>query len=158
MAKGKRGSLKAALSSQQHRLKKKQEAAQAAQVAEQKGKRQSGVKGKEKERVEPKFVNPFDATDRILLIGEGNFSFTRALVVDAPASLQYLPPQNIISTAYDSEEDCYAKYSDAQTIVAMLREKGVEVIFEVDATKLDKCIALRGRKFDKVVWNFPHAG
>ena len=35
---------------------------------------------------------------------------------------------------------------------------GAAVLFGVDATRLDRCAALRGRLFDRVVWNFPHAG
>jgi 25S rRNA (uracil2634-N3)-methyltransferase len=50
------------------------------------------------------------------------------------------------------------KYPDAQIIVQGLREKGVEVLFDVDATKLEKVSALKGRKWDRIVWNFPHAG
>lgn len=75
-----------------------------------------------------------------------------------PPSLQFLPPANIVATAYDNEEDCQAKYPDAAEIVRALRERGVEVIFGVDGTKLEKHAALKNRKFDKVVWNFPHAG
>ncbi|KAI0081174.1 hypothetical protein K474DRAFT_1588398 [Panus rudis PR-1116 ss-1] len=162
MGRGKKTSLKAALSSQQTRLKKKQEALQAAQLAEQKSKKKpnqtpSSSRGKGKAISRPATI-PFSPTDKILLVGEGNFSFTRALVDDPPAVLQYLPPGNITATAYDSEPDCYSKYPDAEQIVQVLREKGVEVLFKIDATKLEKCSALKGRKFDKIVWNFPHAG
>ena len=101
---------------------------------------------------------PFSTTDNILLIGEGNFSFARALVYSSPEILQFLPPSNVTATAYDTEEQCCSKYPDAAEIIAALREKGVELVFSVDATKLDKCAPLRGRKFDRVVWNFPHAG
>jgi len=154
MAKGKKGSLKAALSSQQSRLKKKDEAIQAARISEQKGKRNSQAK-----EAPPRSPTiPFMSSDTILLVGEGNFSFTRALVIDPPASLQYLPAENVTATAYDEEKECYLKYPEAEGIVVGLREKGVQVLFQVDATKLEKCHALRGRRFDKIVWNFPHAG
>ncbi|EMD42312.1 hypothetical protein CERSUDRAFT_41630 [Gelatoporia subvermispora B] len=160
MAKGKHGkktSLKATLSSQQARLKKKQEARQAAHQAEKA--QTTASKGKGKVTVVPQRPTiPFSATDHILLVGEGNFSFTRALVLHPPTSLEFLPPQNVTSTAYDSEDECYAKYPDAAEIVQSLREKGVEVIFGVDATKLEKLAALKDRKWDKIVWNFPHAG
>ena len=158
---GKKGSLKAALSSQQSRLKKRQEAAQAIQHAERMAKAGSSGKGKGKAADAPppaRITIPFRATDKILLIGEGNFSFTRALVCSPPASLEFLPPSNVTATAYDTEEECCAKYLDAAEIISSLREKGVEVVFSVDATKLEKCAPLRGRKFDRIVWNFPHAG
>ncbi|KAF5368540.1 hypothetical protein D9758_002477 [Tetrapyrgos nigripes] len=105
---------------------------------------------------------PFRPTDTILLIGEGNFSFTRALVLHPPASvnsgLDHLPPRNVTATAFDSEEECYEKYPGAEEIVRGLKEKGVEVRFGVDATKLERVSGFKGRKWDRIVWNFPHAG
>lgn len=170
MAKGK--NLKAALQSQQSRLKVKEKLLHAAQVAEQKSKknvRQSKVgqlseagktKGKAIALIAPprRITIPFRPTDRILLIGEGDFSFARALVHNAPAELEYLPPKNVTATAYDSEEACYEKYHNTKDIVGLLRQKGVEVVFGVDGTRLERVGALRGRRWDRVVWNFPHAG
>ncbi|KAH9948188.1 hypothetical protein B0H21DRAFT_778015 [Amylocystis lapponica] len=153
---GKKTSLKAALSSQQSRLKKKQGAVQTAELAE-KAKKNASSKGKGK-AVPSRPTIPFKPTDRILLIGEGNFSFAYALIMHPPASLEFLPSESITATAYDTEEECYAKYPDATDIVATLRNKGVEVLFEVDATKLERCSALKGRRWDRIVWNFPHAG
>ncbi|KAH8099728.1 hypothetical protein BXZ70DRAFT_940859 [Cristinia sonorae] len=166
MGKGKKHTLKAALSSQQSRLKKKQEIEQAAKLSEQKGKKQKLAPGRAKDThahagpFQPQTppTIPFTSSDKILLVGEGNFSFTRALVVDAPAPLQYLPAENVVATAYDEEKECYAKYPEAEGIVGALRERGVTVLFQVDATRLEKCHALKGRTFDKIVWNFPHAG
>ncbi|KAI6031350.1 hypothetical protein BKA83DRAFT_26608, partial [Pisolithus microcarpus] len=126
--------------SQQSRLKAKQKAVHAAQVAEQRG----------KHRKTP--------TDTILLIGEGNFSFARALLVDAPAGLEHLPPAAVTATSYDSEEDCYAKYPDAKGIVETVRCRGAQVLFNVDATRLHKHPAFKERRWDRIVWNFPHAG
>jgi 25S rRNA (uracil2634-N3)-methyltransferase len=172
MAKSK--NLKSALQSQQSRLKAKEKLSHAAQVAEQKAKKnaqthQSKVgkpsgsgkgKGKAITSASPpqRITVPFRATDKILLIGEGNFSFARALVHDAPPSLEYLPPGNVTATAYDSEQACYEKYPEAESIVGFLREKGVEVLFQVDATTLERVGSLKGRRWDRVVWNFPHAG
>jgi len=72
--------------------------------------------------------------------------------------LESLPAKNITATAYDTEEECYAKYPDAEAIVKTLEDKGVEILFGVDATKLGKVAALKGRRWDRIVWNFPHAG
>ncbi|KAK1229790.1 hypothetical protein PQX77_007138 [Marasmius sp. AFHP31] len=215
MAKG-RGkpgkSLKSALVSQQSRFKAKEHAAHVAEVAQAKEDRARGkkpkldphsiatatkgktgpvtVKGKGKTKaadaIPRRPIIPFRPTDTILLIGEGNFSFARALVScqatssTTPSSpstskeadehpslavLAQLPPNNITATAYDSEDDCYAKYPDAREIVLELRSKGVEVVFGVDAGKLEALAKNKGKgkgkelkKWDKVVWNFPHAG
>ncbi|KAK6469296.1 ferredoxin-fold anticodon-binding domain-containing protein 1-like isoform X1, partial [Huso huso] len=35
---------------------------------------------------------------------------------------------------------------------------GAEVYFQVDCTQLKECVALSGRQFDRVVFNFPHCG
>lgn len=157
----KKASLKSALSSQQSRLKKKQDAIQAAQAAEQRGKRvplTKDAKGKAKATTAPPVTLPFKPTDKILLIGEGNFSFARALVCEPPSALQYLPASSVVATAYDTEAECFEKHPEAQAIVEEIRAKGAEVSFGVDATKLEKVTSLRSRKFDRIVWNFPHAG
>ncbi|KAK0466329.1 uncharacterized protein EV420DRAFT_1261678 [Desarmillaria tabescens] len=157
MGKGK--SLKSALQSQQSRQKHKEQITKAARLSEQKA---NSTKQPRKRKVlapsTSKPTIPFSATDTILLIGEGNFSFARALIQDAPLPLTHIPPGNITATAYDSEEECYSKYLDAQEIVALLRERGVEVHFGVDASKLDKIALLKGRRWDRICWNFPHAG
>ncbi|KAF7347507.1 25S rRNA (Uridine-N(3))-methyltransferase [Mycena venus] len=171
MAKSKKP-LKAALQSQQSRLKIKQKAAQAAQTAELMSKKHAGggkgksshtasaaTKGKGKEVAPPRRPTiPFRPTDNILLLGEGNFSFARALIRDAPAELEHLPPKNVTATAYDTEEECYEKYPEAAEIVRDLRAAGVEVFFGIDATQLGKVAVFKGKKWDRVVWNFPHAG
>ncbi|EKM61438.1 uncharacterized protein PHACADRAFT_156688 [Phanerochaete carnosa HHB-10118-sp] len=156
-----KASLKSALSSQQSRLKKKQGAIQAAQAAEQRGKRApltKDTKGKAKATTAQDVILPFNPTDTILLIGEGSFSFTRALVSEPPPALQYLPASSVVATTYDTEAECFEKYPEAQAIVEEIRAKGAEVFFDVDATKLEKVVTLRNRKFDKIMWNFPHAG
>lgn len=154
----KKASLKAALSSTQARLEKKRKAKDAAtQALNQRAKGTSG-KGMTKAKNPRRSTVPFNALDNILLIGEGNFSFAVALLLHPPASLDYLPPANIVATAYDTEEECYTKYPDAEQNVRLLREKGVQVLFSVDGTRLEKTSALKGRVFDRVVWNFPHAG
>jgi 25S rRNA (uracil2634-N3)-methyltransferase len=153
----KKKSLQAALANQQFRLKKQSQLAQAVKLAERKKEKVAITTGKKKKNV--RATIPLRPTDKILLIGEGNFSFAYSLVVHPPsAELQHLPPQNVTASAYDTEEECLKKYNDAGERIQVLREKGVKVLFSVDATNLEKCSALKGKKWDKVVWNFPHAG
>lgn len=94
----------------------------------------------------------------IVLIG--NFSFALSLFA-SPS--QYALAPNVIATAYDTPEVCFEKYPDAPDIVAKLRELGVLVLFGVDARSLEKCNELKKWSadrggFDKIVFNFPHAG
>ncbi|KAH0837920.1 hypothetical protein J3R83DRAFT_6152 [Lanmaoa asiatica] len=152
----KKTSLKATLQSQQSRLKAKEKAEHAAKVSEQK-KKQSKNAAKDKGPVRPPTI-PFKPTDKILLIGEGNFSFARALITDPPSSLEHLVPENVTATSYDSKEECFSKYPDAEDIVSTIKQRGIEVLFGIDATKLQKHPALKGRRWDRIVWNFPHAG
>ncbi|KAF8499213.1 hypothetical protein F5888DRAFT_1793991 [Russula emetica] len=147
-------SLKKSLSSTQARLKKKKQVEDA--TAHQQAKGVTG-KGPAKRQNPRRSTNPFQASDRILLIGEGNFSFAVALL-QHPAPLDHLPPANITATALDTEEECHTKYPDAEQNVRVLREKGTQVLFGVDATRLEKTSALKGKVFDRIVWNFPHAG
>lgn len=173
---GKSGrNLKAALQSQQSRLKAKEKLSHAAQVSEQKHRKQhhpvianvatstsakADNKGKKKAGnapIRPPTI-PFKLTDKILLIGEGNFSYTRALILDPPPRLGFFPPENITATAYDTEAGCFEKYPEAVEIVTLLRAKGVKVLFGVDGTRLEKHPALKGKRWDRIVWNFPHAG
>ena len=158
MAKSKKVSLKAALSSAQTRLKKKKQAEDAATLAFKH--RAKGVGGKPMAKMANprRFTIPFRGSDSILLIGEGNFSFAVALLQHPPTPLEHHPSANIVATAYDTEEECYSKYPDAEQNVRVLREKGAQVLFSVDATKLERASALKGRAFDRIVWNFPHAG
>jgi 25S rRNA (uracil2634-N3)-methyltransferase len=115
---------------------------------------QSSAKRNKKASARP--IIPFAPTDRILLVGEGNFSFTRAILQHP--TLEHIPPSNITATAYDSEEICNQKYPDAADIVASLRSQGVKILFGVDATNLNRCSQLKNTRWDRIVWNFPHVG
>ncbi|KAF5377331.1 hypothetical protein D9757_008004 [Collybiopsis confluens] len=162
-------SLKNALQAHQNRIKAKEKATHAAQIAEQKARRVSGGRPSPGRKARPKgpsikrWTIPFQPTDTILLIGEGNFSFARALARCSTSRIELahlvnFPSKNITATAYDSEEEVYSKYPEAKDIVSTLRERGVEVLFSVDAAKLEWTAGLKGRTWSKIVWNFPHAG
>jgi len=99
---------------------------------------------------------PFKPTDRILLVGEGNFSF--ALALSNHSELRHMPATNLTATTYDSEETCLHKYPDAGDILHELRRKGVNTVFEVDGVSLQSCPALKHKTWDRIVWNFPHTG
>ena len=175
MGKGK--GLKAALQSQLNRLKAKEKLSHAKQIAEDKLRRRGKptaqssshnipgsslsdrcLQGRKRIGTTRNPIIPFNASDHILLIGEGDFSFARALIDRPPRELESLPPENITATAYDTEEECYTKYPECSSIVTLLRDQGVEVIFGVDATLLERHPKLKGRSWDRIVWNFPHAG
>ena len=73
----------------------------------------------------------YDPRRRTLLVGEGNFSFARALV-----RLFAAEGENLVATAFDSEELAVGKYPDAAAAVEEVQECGGRVLFGVDARDL----------------------
>ena len=95
---------------------------------------------------------PYSNLDRVLLVGEGNFSFANALCLLA------LSGEILTATAYDSQEICYEKYEDAKDYVDSILELGGSVLFDVNAMDLAQCKPLKNRLFHKIIFNFPHIG
>ncbi|KAK9766299.1 hypothetical protein K7432_004729 [Basidiobolus ranarum] len=95
---------------------------------------------------------PYSLDDTILLIGEGNFSFANSLGKTLDIG------SNIIATCLDSEEVVKSKYDDAEKLINEFKETGGIVLYEVDGTQLDKVKEIKGKKFTRIVFNFPHAG
>ncbi|XP_036598749.1 ferredoxin-fold anticodon-binding domain-containing protein 1 [Trichosurus vulpecula] len=88
---------------------------------------------------------------RLLLVGEGNFSFAAAL------SEVQGPGTSLIATC-PQESTALAEDSVFQENLRRLRERGAEVRFGVDCTQLADTFAADGWKFDRIYFNFPHCG
>ncbi|NXN95523.1 FDXA1 protein, partial [Rhinopomastus cyanomelas] len=86
---------------------------------------------------------------RLLLLGEGNFSFAAALCGAAGT--------RIVATCYESEEVASGRGGAAENL-ARLREGGAEVLFSVDCGKLKDYFLPEKREFDCIYFNFPHCG
>ncbi|NXR11336.1 FDXA1 protein, partial [Semnornis frantzii] len=86
---------------------------------------------------------------RVLLLGEGNFSFAASLCGAAGTCL--------VATCYESEEEACGREGAAENI-RRLREGGAEVLFSVDCTKLKDYFLPGKRRFDCIYFNFPHCG
>ncbi|BEI82733.1 hypothetical protein CcaverHIS002_0306010 [Cutaneotrichosporon cavernicola] len=97
---------------------------------------------------------PIAGDDTVLLLGEANFSFARALVGRGHSG------HLICATAFDSETETFAKYPDAEENIAMLKANGVRVAFGIDAGALEKAhkVVGRGPRWSRIVFNFPHVG
>lgn len=89
---------------------------------------------------------------RVLFIGEGNFSFALSLAEKIHRG------DNFVCTAFDTEIMTCEKYPEAQGNLDALRDMGARCLFEVDATRLSKNTALKGQFYDKIIFNFPHVG
>ena len=102
---------------------------------------------------------PFSPSDRILLVGEGDFSFSRSLLETHDCA-------SLVATIFDKHSALQAKYPQATSNVRALdEEEGCQVLFGVDATKLGRPGASEGGgkevkkgNFDRIIFNFPHVG
>ncbi|RCK64576.1 hypothetical protein Cantr_00275 [Candida viswanathii] len=117
-----------------------------------------------------KGLMPFNGHERVLLIGEGDFSFARSLILQ-----NFLIPENLIATSFDTHETLLEKYPDVEETLTELAELGVRVMHGVDATNLPVTLKLtmnsrqkkqnkkvklfeNGESLDYVMFNFPHTG
>jgi hypothetical protein len=69
-----------------------------------------------------RFKPRFHSTDQILLVGEGNFSYTLAIATTIE------DPTNITATAFDSETILAQKYPEALAIIQTLLDLGVTIL------------------------------
>ncbi|KAK1399185.1 Heavy metal-associated isoprenylated plant protein [Heracleum sosnowskyi] len=99
-----------------------------------------------------KWVNYYSSSHEILLVGEGDFSFSSCL------ALSFASAPNIVATSLDSYEDVIKSYHSAQSNLSILDKAGASHLHEVDATKMKSHSGLQARKFDRIIFNFPHAG
>ncbi|CAA0815405.1 Domain of unknown function (DUF2431 [Striga hermonthica] len=89
---------------------------------------------------------------RILLVGEGDFSFSTCLA----RSFGLAP--NMISTSLNSEEFLVKNYDCALPNIIELGVRKCKVMHEIDATLIANHEFLGAIKFDRIIFNFPFAG
>ncbi|OBS83079.1 hypothetical protein A6R68_22917, partial [Neotoma lepida] len=88
---------------------------------------------------------------RLLLVGEGNFSFTASLSDTLATGVSITA--TCLQHPADLEEDPVT-----QENLLRLRERGIEVRFGVDCTQLAHALQAHDRDFDRIYFNFPHCG
>lgn len=94
---------------------------------------------------------PFSPADQILLIGEGDLSFARALVEAHGCA-------HVTATVYEGRQDLEEKYPHVSENVVAIEAAGGSVRFGVDASKPGPLWRDVRGKIDRVVFNFPHVG
>ncbi|KAF8024460.1 hypothetical protein BT93_F1590 [Corymbia citriodora subsp. variegata] len=99
-----------------------------------------------------KWLERYSPHHLILLVGEGDFSFSSSL---APA---FGSASNITATSLDHYDALTKKYKKAKSNLWNLEKLGASVLLGVDATKMKYYPDLSVRKFDRIIFNFPHAG
>ncbi|KAJ3217902.1 hypothetical protein HDU67_007053 [Dinochytrium kinnereticum] len=98
--------------------------------------------------------------DKILLIGEGDFSFAEALSTSLGYPLNSNDPGLMVATSLDSYQDLGNLHPMAPERCQKLRSKGLKVFHRVDATQLstDGRLAPPLAPFTRIAFNFPHMG
>ena len=103
----------------------------------------------------------FDSTQNILLVGEGDLSFSLSLA----RAFGDGGGRRITATTFDSEVFVVAHYANGRANIAELRRRGATVLHNVDATrlhalrrKLPASSAVDFASIDAVIFNFPHPG
>ena len=96
---------------------------------------------------------PFDPDDRILLVGEGDFSFAKSIV-------EHHGCCDVTATSLDAKDALFDKYKpQVEQHVQYLEDEGQNVLHNVDGTKLGSNKMLsQARSFDRILFNFPHVG
>lgn len=110
----------------------------------------SAQKQQQQQHQEPTI--PFDALDRILVIGDGDLSFSRSLVDTHGCAA-------LLATTYDTEAELLGKYPQAQENKDAIEAEEQRVLHGVDATKLgQKEVKKQAGGWERVLFNFPHVG
>ncbi|XP_017373155.1 ferredoxin-fold anticodon-binding domain-containing protein 1 [Cebus imitator] len=91
------------------------------------------------------------APRRLLLVGEGNFSFAAALSETLDQSTR------LTATCLQLPAEV-ARDPVARENLQCLLERGIDVRFGVDCTQLSDVFELHDREFHQIYFNFPHCG
>ncbi|XP_074303453.1 uncharacterized protein At4g26485-like [Silene latifolia] len=97
-------------------------------------------------------IGPYSSIQKILLVGEGDFSFSTSLAVAFESA------SNMIATSLNSLEFLTKHYRKFRTNKKKLESRGCTVIHGVDATKMIQHPLLGNLRFDCIIYNFPHTG
>ncbi|RCV12142.1 hypothetical protein SETIT_2G245700v2 [Setaria italica] len=99
-----------------------------------------------------KWLGHYSSTQDILLVGDGDFSFSLALATAFGSGA------NLVATSLDTYETLKSKYSKAESNITNLKRLSATVLHGVDTKKMKLHPDLKKRRFDRIVFNFPHAG
>ncbi|XP_057444596.1 uncharacterized protein At4g26485-like [Lotus japonicus] len=94
----------------------------------------------------------YQSSHRILLVGEGDLSFSLSLARSFGTAL------NIVATTLDSRLSLITKYASALSNLAQLESLGCTILHEVDVHTMSQHPRLMHTRFHRIIFNFPHAG
>ncbi|KAF5479112.1 hypothetical protein F2P56_005613 [Juglans regia] len=99
-----------------------------------------------------KWIRHYCSSHKILLVGEGDFSFAACLAI------QFDTAVNMIATSFDSKKFLMQNYSNSGTNLKELEERRCTILHNVDAHTMIAHPLLNLKVFDRIIFNFPHAG
>ncbi|KAM5586826.1 uncharacterized protein ABKV19_005649 [Rosa sericea] len=98
-----------------------------------------------------KRIKHYTNYQRILLVGEGDFSFAVSLARAFGSSTK------MIATSLDTRGELI-KYSKAMSNLRELESRGCQILHGVDVNTMLHHPELINKQFDRIIYNFPHAG
>ncbi|KAB2613425.1 hypothetical protein D8674_035741 [Pyrus ussuriensis x Pyrus communis] len=99
-----------------------------------------------------RWIEHYNSSQEILLVGEGDFSFSACL------ARAFGSATNMVATSLESQGSLLAKHWSSWSHLEELRRMGCLVLHGVDVHKMDLHPVLKWREFDVIIFNFPHAG
>ncbi|KAJ4730273.1 DUF2431 domain-containing protein [Melia azedarach] len=99
-----------------------------------------------------KWVNHYNNKQKLLLVGEGDFSFSACLATAFGSAT------NTVATSLDSERSLLTKHCQSEKNLEILKRKGGVVLHGINVHNMNKHQILSQMKFDIIIFNFPHAG
>ena len=99
----------------------------------------------------PRFLGPYSNTQDILVVGDGDLSFSRSLATALGGS-------RMVATTFDKYHILTRKYDGAEENKDACKRAGAIVLHNIDATKLDLADFDDMSGFHRIIFNFPHVG
>ncbi|KAK9268971.1 hypothetical protein L1049_000738 [Liquidambar formosana] len=99
-----------------------------------------------------KWIKHYSSSHKILLVGEGDFSFAACLAIAFGSA------NNMVATSLDSKGLLMEKHPTAGPNLKELEDRGCTIVHDVDAHTMSQHPLLTNKLFDRIVFNFPHAG
>ncbi|XP_062088028.1 heavy metal-associated isoprenylated plant protein 41 [Humulus lupulus] len=101
---------------------------------------------------EEKWRKHYSSMQKILLVGEGDFSFSLSL------ARSFGSARNMVATSLDPLEKIEKYYSNGIRNIMELEERGCLVLHGVDGKHMSDHFFLKTQRFNRIIYNFPHVG
>ncbi|KAI8552224.1 hypothetical protein RHMOL_Rhmol06G0249700 [Rhododendron molle] len=105
-----------------------------------------------KKKKKVRWIKHYNSAQKILLVGEGDFSFSACL------ARAFGSGRNMVATSLHSKRLLAEKHWSSEEHLEELESLGCLVLHKVNVHKMSYHHTLKHMEFDVVVFNFPHAG